>query len=70
MTGTTSALNGAHIGLNRAVNDRNDGSVAGRGLVERVKAFLNDSAVAGGVSYYAAKRELSRTVGSQLAQRA
>jgi hypothetical protein len=69
MTGTASALNGAHIGLNKAVKDRN-GSVAGSGLLEKVKAFLNNSPVAGGVSYYAAKRELNRTVGSQLAQRA
>ena len=68
MTGTTSALSGAHIGLNNAVKDCN-GSVAGTGLVERVKAFFNGS-VAGGVSYYAAQRELNRNVGSQLAQAA
>jgi hypothetical protein len=65
MTGTTSALNGAHIGLNKAVKDRN-GSVAG-GVIERVKAFFNDS-VAGGVSYYAARRAENRNVGVQLAQ--
>jgi hypothetical protein len=67
MTGTTSAPIGAPIGLNKAVNDPR--SVAGRGLVERVKAFFNGS-VAGGVSYYAAQRELNRNVGSQLAQAA
>jgi hypothetical protein len=67
MTGITSAPNGTHIGLNNAVNDRN-GSVAGRGLLKRLQDLFNNISVAGGVSYYAARRELNRNVGSQLAR--